>query len=151
MYTGPMFTSHNNDVDEFWKEFEETTGETVLAKSLGKYLSGQDGRADPLLGLAVATSGGFRFRHFPREPSIFGIARLSPGSKPPKDHSFFIPRETIVSVELVRESRWWKKLLSSPSPLLVIGFQADDAEKTVTVEIHHDGVAGALKELCPCA
>jgi len=143
VYTYPMFSDNKDDdsVNEFWAEFEAETGETVLARSMGKYISGWDGYSDPLWGLAVATSGGFRFHHFPKEATIFGIARIPSGRKPPKEKKFFIPRETIISAELVREKRWWKKLLASPSPFLVIRFRLDGVEKEVSIEIDHNAVA----------
>ena len=146
-----MFTNKKEDsVDEFWTEFEQSTGEKVLAKSLGRYMSGLDERPEPLWGLTVVTSGGFRFRHFPKEPSIFGIARLSPGSKPPKEQSFFIPKETIDSIELVLEKRWWKKLMASSFPLLIIHCQPGGTEQKVTIEVDRDAaaLADALNGLC---
>ena len=150
-----MFTKKTDDtVHEFWREFEESTGEKVLAKSLGKYINGLDDRPEPLLGLAVATSGGFRFRHFPKEPAIFGIAKLSSiGSKPPKEQSFFIPKEVMLSIELVQEKRLWKKLLASSFPVLIICCRLDGAEKKVTIEIDRDAVTltDALNGLCSAA
>ena len=147
-----MFTNKKDDsVDEFWREFEETTGETVLAKSLGRYLNGQEERPTPLWGLTVVTSGGFRFRHFPKEPSIFGIPKLPASGKAPKDQSFFIPKETLVSIKLVLEKRWWKKLLASSFPRIIIHCQIDGTEKKVTIEVDHNAavLADALNGFCP--
>ena len=146
-----MFSGMKDDsVDEFWEDFQAATGETVLAKSMGKYLGGWDGYAEPLWGLAIATSGGFRFHHFPKEAGIFGIAMMpSHGRKPPREKTFFIPRDAMLSVELAREKRWWKKLLGSPVPLLAILCRIGGAEKTVRIEIdfNADAVADALKGL----
>ena len=136
-----MFTDKKEAVDEFWQDFQASTGETVLAKSMGKYLRGWDAYAEPLWGLAIATSGGFRFHHFPKEASIFGIARVPSGGKPPREKTFFIPRQAIVSAELVQEKRWWKKLLASPFPLLVIRCRIEGAEKTVSIEVDHHAAA----------
>jgi hypothetical protein len=59
-----------NDPEKFWREYEEKTGEKVLARTLGQYVSGWDEFGDlsagPLWGLIIATSGGFRFHHFPQ-------------------------------------------------------------------------------------
>jgi len=138
-----MFSADKNDdsVNEFWAEFEAATGETVLARSMGKYISGWDEYHEPLWGLTVATSGGFRFHHFPKEATIFGIARTASGRKPPKEKTFFIPKETIISAELVREKQWWKRLLASSSPFLVICFHIDGIEKKVIIEVDHNAVA----------
>ena len=152
VYTCPMFTGKkDNSVDEFWEEFEAATGEKVLAKSMGKYLSGWDEYAETLWGLTVATSGGFRFHHFPKEATFFGVARMpSIGSKPPKEKTFFIHRDAMLSVELAREKRWWKKLVASPFSLLIICYHIDGKEKKVRIEIdfNADIVADALKGLC---
>lgn len=151
MYTLSMFTNKNDDsVHDFWKEFEESTGEKVLAKSLGRYLSGLDDRLEALWGLAVVTSGGLRFRHFPKEPSIFGIAKLPTGGKAPKEQSFFIPKEAVVSIELFDEKRWWKKIMASSFPVLVICCRINEDDKKISIEIDRDAVSlvDALNGLC---
>ncbi|MCL2233973.1 MAG: hypothetical protein FWB99_12970 [Treponema sp.] len=140
-----MFSAEKNDdsVAEFWAEFEAETGETVLARSMGKYLGGWDEYAEPLWGLVIATSGGFRFHHFPKEVTIFGIAKVSSSRKAPKEKTFFIPRENMLSAEIVREKLWWKKLLTSASPLLVIRYDSNGAEKKVSIEVDPGAAAVA--------
>ena len=128
----------NIDADKFWREYEASTGETVLVKSLGRYLSGWDEYPQPLWGLAIATSGGFRFHHFPQSGWFMGFSRLTLGGEAPQEKKFFIPGEAFVSVELVQEKHWWKKILESPSPLLVICCQIDGAEKKIIIEIDRD-------------
>jgi len=145
-----MFSVGKKDdsVTEFWTDFEAATGETVLAKSMGKYLSGWDEYTESLWGLVIATSGGFRFHHFPKEATFFGIPKTSSGGKPPKEKTFFIPKEAMLSVELVREKCWWKKILASSYPLLFIHFRADGGiEKKVClgIDINAAAVADALK------
>lgn len=128
----------NVSADQFWREYEETTGETVLVKSLGKYISGLDGFPEPLWGLVIATSGGFRFHHFPNEGWLMGLSRITTSSEKPKEKKFFIPRENFLSVELLQEKRWWKRFLGAPVPLLVISCLIDGAEKKVIAEIDRD-------------
>jgi hypothetical protein len=113
------------DPDQFWKDYEEQIGEKVLARSLGRYMMGWEEYAGPLWGLVIATSGGFRFHHFPHESWITALARLSSGSKPPVEKTIFVPKERISSVELHVEKRWWKKLFSPTAPLLVIHYDQD--------------------------
>ena len=122
------------DVDKFWKDYESSIGEKVLAKSLGQYLSGWAEYTQPLWGLAIATSGSFRFHHFPHEGWITALSRITRGGEAPKEKAFSIPRESINSAEFVVEKRWWKKLLSPSNPLLIIHCCINGAETDVMVE-----------------
>jgi hypothetical protein len=135
------------DIDKFWREYEEKIGEKVLSKSLGKYVSGWAEYPQPLWGLAIATSGGFRFHHFPHEGWIMALSRITSGGDAPKEKTFFISREKILSVKLIVEKRWWKKLLSPSSPLLLIRYSLVDgteAELSIETDSKAVDVAGAL-------
>ena len=140
-----MFSSKKDTVDvkKFWLDYEAAIGEKVLAKSLGRYISGCDEYAQPLFGLAIATSGGFRFRNFQQEGWLKRLSKFSSGAQGPVEKTFFIPRETISSVELVQEKRWWKKFMASSFPVLVIRFRLNGTEKEVSVEIDRDAIAVA--------
>jgi hypothetical protein len=122
------------DIDKFWKDYETSIGEKILAKSLGQYLSGWAGYTQPLWGLAIATSESFRFHHFPHEGWITALSRITMGGEGPKEKTFSIPRESISSVELVVEKRWWKRLLSSSNPLMIIRCRINGEETEVSVE-----------------
>ncbi|MDR2551997.1 MAG: hypothetical protein LBD31_02375 [Treponema sp.] len=112
------------NVEQFWKEYEKKTGEMVLAKSLGCYIGGLPEQPGPLWGLAIATSGGFRFHHFPHEGWLMALSRISSGGEAPKEKTFFIPRDNIAAAELSVEKRWWKKILAPSSPLLRISLRS---------------------------
>jgi hypothetical protein len=122
------------DVNKFWSDYENTIGEKVLAKSLGQYLSGWPGYSQPLWGLAIATSGGFRFHHFPHEGWITALSRITTGGEAPKEKTFNIPGDTIISAELLTEKRWWKKILSPSNPTLVIRCRINGEESQVVIE-----------------
>jgi len=106
--------------DDFWREYEEKTGEKVLARSLGQYVSGWEefGCSTQLWGLIIATSGGFRFHHFPQQSWIDALTR-SVGRDEPKEKTIFIPKEKIISAKLIIETKWWKKIFSSMPPLVI--------------------------------
>jgi hypothetical protein len=106
----------------FWKDYEEKCGEKVLAYTLGQYLSGWDEFNTPLWGLLIATSGGFRFHHFPHEGWIQALSRLSSGGEAPKEKTIFIPRDQLASVELKVEKSRLKKILFPSSPRLVVRY-----------------------------
>ncbi|GHV84721.1 hypothetical protein AGMMS50230_03290 [Spirochaetia bacterium] len=122
------------NIDKFWRDYETSIGEKVLAKSLARYLSGREEYPEPLWGLAIAAEKSFRFHHFPHEGWIIALSRITTGGEAPKEKTFTIPREQIVSVELVIEKRWWKKLLAPSNPLLLIHCRQDGTETTVAIE-----------------
>ena len=130
------------DIEKFWKEYEESIGEKVLARSLGQYVSGLPQYTQPLWGLAIATSAGFRFHHFPHEGWLTAISRTTMGGEAPKEKTFFIPKDSINSIELVLEKRWWKKILTPSNPTLVIDCRVNGEETKIIIET--DRTAGAV-------
>ena len=135
------------DVDKFWVDYEKSIGEKVLSKSLGQYKSGLAEYTQPLWGLIIATSGGFRFNHFPHEGWIGALSRISTGGEAPKEKTFFIPKESINSVELLIEKRLWKRILTPSNPILRIHCLINGAETQVIIETDKSAaeVASALQ------
>ena len=130
--------------EEFWKEYEETTGEKVLARGLGQYVSGWqefDGyRGKPPWGLVIATSGGFRFFHFPQGSGLLGA--LIPGRNTSSEKTIFIPSDKIVSAALQKETRWYKKLFSHDSPFLrlrYLGESSGNEKELLFSAVHQPG------------
>ena len=109
--------------DEFWQEYEEKTGEKVLARGLGKYVSGwqefDEKKWGGIWGLIITPSGGFRFHHFPQNSWIDSFTRFAEKG-PQKEKTIFIPKEKIASSQLIKETKWWKRLFSPLPPSLVI-------------------------------
>ena len=145
--------SKQKSPDDFWREYEEKTGEKVLARCMGQYVSGWDEFGDytkyPLWGLIIATSGGFRFHHFPQDNWINALARIGSGSKaaPPEEKTFFIPGEKIISAKLHRETKWYKKIFSHNAPRLSVLYRDESgAEKELLLyaEYKPEGIAEAL-------
>jgi hypothetical protein len=135
------------DPDQFWKEYEEKTGEKILARSLGRYVSGWAEYGEPLWGLVIATSGGFRFHHFPHEGWLIALTRISTGGPAPTEKTIFIPKENIKAVSLRTEPRWWKRLLFPSPPVLCIRYGALDGgecELLAETDSSAKAVAGAL-------
>jgi hypothetical protein len=129
------------DIEKFWREYEEKIHEKVLARTLGRYISGWAEYTYPLWGLAIATTGGFRFHHFPHEGWISAIARTAMGGEFPEEKTFFIPRENIISAQLLIETRWWKKIISSAAPALVIRYRLNNTEEKLIVETDRRAVS----------
>ena len=106
--------------DDFWREYEEKTGEKVLTRCLGQYVSGWEefGNLTGLWGLIIFTSGGFRFHHFPQQNWIEALTRAA-GAEASKERTIFIPNENIISKQLIEESKWWKKISGSMPQILI--------------------------------
>jgi len=125
-----MFKKDEKSPDTFWREFAETTGETVLARGLGKYVSGWDEfdekKWNGLWGLIINTSGGFRFHHFPQNNIFDALTQFAANAKEQKkEKAIFIPKEKIISQELIKEEKWWKRLFLRSAPLLVINYREE--------------------------
>jgi len=138
-----MFKRNEKSADDFWTEYEKGTGEKVLARNLGKYIQGLDEfdskKWNTIWGLIIATSGGLHFHHFPQQSWIQALTSFT-GRDAPKEKTFFIQKENIISVRLIRETRWWKKILSSVPPVLMVDYR-DEAgnEKQLLFEIDYYG------------
>jgi len=118
-----FFKKDEQSPENFWREYEEKTGEKVLSRGLGKYISGweefDEKKRAGIWGLLITTSGGFRFHHFPQNSLIDAFTRFAE-TEPPKERTIFIPKEKIVSSQFIKETRWWKKILSPSAPQLII-------------------------------
>jgi hypothetical protein len=127
--------------DNFWKEFEEETGEKILSRSLGKYISGwrefDEKNWSGIWGLIINTSGGFRFHYFPQNSFFDSLTRFAE-KEPPKEKKIFIPNEKISSSQLIKEEKWWKRLFIRSVPQLVIKYTDEEgSEKRLVFEAEY--------------
>ena len=131
--------------DTFWQEYEEKTGEKVLERGLGKYVSGWDefdeNRLTGIWGLVITTSGGFRFHHFPQHSWIEAMTRFAEREQK-KEKTIFIPQEKVISSELIKETRWWKKLISPPPQLVVKYLDTMQRERRLIFEAEYTTAGG---------
>ena len=139
------------DPEDFWTEYEKKTGEKVLARSLGQYVSGweefDNPPGSPMWGLIIATSGGFRFHHFPQANWLTALSRLGSNNNPPKEKTIFIPTDKIISAVLYRETKWYRKIFLPVTPRLVIHYRDEAGEEKkllLQAEYKSDGIAEAL-------
>ncbi|MDR2477789.1 MAG: hypothetical protein LBD48_00595 [Treponema sp.] len=127
---------------EFWREYEEKTGEKVLARSIGQYVSGWEEFDrqgwNSIWGLLIATSGGFRFHHFAQQNWLNALLNFGSGGEGPKEKTLFLPGEQIISVELRKETKWWKKIFSPSVPELIIRYRdSAGAEQTMCLQAEY--------------
>ena len=131
--------------DDFWREYEENIGEKILSRSLGRYISGWeefDGKGwNSLWGLIMATTGGFRFHHFPQQSWLDAFSRNSEKEKS-REKTIFIPWEKIISAKIVEETKWWVKIFKTTSPYLFINYTDESGQErqiTLIIEFKSDG------------
>ena len=136
-----MFGKKEKNPDTFWQEYEEQTGEKVLSRSLGRYISGWEEfdskRLNNIWGLIIATSGGFRFHHFPQQSWLMIFTQFS-SREAPKEKTIFIPKEDLISAKIFKESAWWKKIFAQKPPLLTLVYRdATGNEKQLLLEVDY--------------
>jgi len=130
-----FFKKDEKSPETFWREYEEKTGEKVLARGLGKYISGWDEFDERgwggIWGLVINTSGGFRFHHFPQNNIFDLLTQFAANTKePPKEKTIFLPRERIISQKIVKEEKWYKRIFSSSAPQLVINYSDESPNES---------------------
>ena len=133
-----MSRKAEKSAEDFWREYEEKSGEKVLARGLGRYVSGweefDDNRLTSIWGLVIATSGGFRFHHFPQRSWLDSLI-VSGGREEAKEKTIFIPKEKIISAALSTETKWWKKLFAPSPPRLAIDYHDGENTHRLLVEV----------------
>jgi len=130
-----FFKKSEKSPDTFWREYEEKTGEKVLARGLGKYVCGWDEfdnkRWNGLWGLIINTSGGFRFHHFPQNSFFDALTQLAVNEKEStKEKTIFLPQEKIISQEFIKEEKWWKRLFFRSTPQLIINYRDETPDES---------------------
>jgi len=122
-----LFRKNEKSTETFWREYEEKTGEKVLARGLGKYVSGWDEfdkkKWNGIWGLIINTSGGFRFHHFPQGDIFDALTQFAAKrNEPPQEKTIFLPQEKIISQNITKEEKWWKSFFTHSVPQLVINY-----------------------------
>ncbi|MDR2870537.1 MAG: hypothetical protein LBV04_08810 [Deferribacteraceae bacterium] len=140
--------SEEQDIAEFWQDYENTYGEKVLAFHLGSYLRGYATMPTSMWGLLIATDAGFRFHHFAQESWLSVLSRTS-SRKGAKEKTAFIPKEKIISVEYQAPKSLLKKILTASRPLFVLRYYDEEKEYEFVAETDKGGlkVVEALKNL----
>jgi len=129
--------------DTFWQEYEEKTGEKILGRGLGKYVSGwvlfDEKKLKGIWGLVITTTGGFRFHHFFQKTWMDSLFSSPQQTELPKDKTIFIPQEKIISTEFIEEKKWWKKIFTTLAPQLVIVYKDEQSgeEKRLVFEAEY--------------
>ena len=117
------------DPERYWAELEKELGEKILFYTLGQSHTAMASSRDvlPIWGLFYITPTRLFFRHFPKSGkfSFFGFGASATVDNP---ETFALARESIVRIEIIAEKRWWKRLLSSSLPVIVIEYRMAEGE-----------------------
>ena len=134
--------------EDFWRDYEEKTGEKVMARCLGQYVSGWEEfeGTTGLWGLIIFTSGGFRFHHFPQHNWLESMIRSS-SHEEPKEKTIFIPKEKIISARYIEEKSWWKKIFRANWPHLSIIYNSHPDNSDMDNEGRNNGETKNEKRL----
>jgi len=137
-----FFKKDEKSPDKFWREYEEKTGEKILARGLGKYVSGwnefDENKWNGIWGLVIKTSGGFRFHHFPQNSIFDALTQFAVNDRDsPQEKTIFLPQEKIISQKIIKEEKWWKRLFSKSAPQLIINYRDETQEKKLIFEAEY--------------
>ncbi|MCL2440419.1 MAG: hypothetical protein FWD14_01635 [Treponema sp.] len=140
-----LFRKEEKSSEVFWQEYEEKTGEKILARGLGKYICGWDEfdqkKWGGIWGLLITTSGGFRFHHFPQHTWIDALTSFA-RTDIPKEKTIFLPQDKIISSDYITEKKWWKKILSPSTPKLKIKYTDENGNERLLLFEAEYGAAG---------
>jgi hypothetical protein len=115
------------DIADFWREYGEKIGETVLAYSMGRSLSGWTG--EQLWGLIIATDGGFIFHHFPSENWLDLLLKSTSLKKEPQEKVLRIPASRLLSAEVREEKSLLKRFFRYRPPMLFLKYLDEAGEE----------------------
>jgi len=125
-----ILRKEDKEMEDFWREYEEKIGEKVLARCLGRYVSGwaefDSKNWKNVWGLIIASESGFRFHHYPQQHWMDMFQR---SRQAPKEKIFLILKEQIISAELIKEPNWFLRLFKSPAPQLIVIYRDDEGEE----------------------
>jgi len=116
------------DREKFWSEYGERIGEEVLAYSMGRYIKGWPGERGPIWGLLIASKGGLRFHHIPRNNWLDSLLRGGTATAP-QEKTFFAPSDRLLSVEVWREKSRLKQIFAYQPPRLIVRFLDEDGDE----------------------
>jgi hypothetical protein len=134
-----------DEAGEYWKTFEEETGEKVEARSLGEWYEAESGAG--LWGLLILTDKSFRFKHVPSDNWMSSLFKRVEKSSKRKPVDIRIAREDLVS--LVSPKRGlFAKLVGPAFPHFSITGRVADGEKTYSFSLDpSSGLLAALERV----
>lgn len=121
------------DVDEFWKDLEEITGERVIVYSLGETLTPFGSIPVRTVGLFYLTKSRFFFRTDPDTNWFSGLLKgIRKGKDSRKKLEYVFPLSRITRISLDLPEGFFRRIFATPLPVMELDITADD-DRPVTL------------------
>lgn len=134
------------DAELFWREFEKTTGERVLAKAMGQWLD-PPSQKEGMWGLLVLTDRSFHFMGQKSGNWLAGLFSLR-GRADGDSVKFSVPRDDLLSLEEPKPG-FWGRLLGPAFPRITLLWRPSEGsgEARGVFEVDdQSGFLGALRD-----
>ena len=132
------------EVEDFWKEYERSTGETVTARAMGQWL-GPGAPKEGIWGILILTDRSFHFLGRRSENWVSGLLSLKsrPDAEPVE---FRVPREDLISLEMP-EKRGLARLLGPAFPESTLSWKRPGETEPARAVFTVDNQGGFLEAL----
>lgn len=132
------------EAEEFWREYERSTGEAVEARSMGQWL-GPGAPKEGVWGILILTDRSFHFMGRKSENWVRGLFTLK-GRSDAEPVEFRVPREELRTLDEPRRN-WLSRLLGPAFPELTLTWSRVDEPEPVRAVFRVDDQRGFLEAL----
>ncbi len=109
------------EAEEYWREYERSTGEVVAARAMGQWL-GPGAPREGVWGILVLTDRSFHFMGRKSENWVRGLLTLK-GRSEGEPVEFRVPREALLGLTEPRRG-WLSRILGSSFPSVTLTWTA---------------------------
>ena len=122
------------EIDEFWKDLEEKTGESIITYSIGETLTPFGTIPARTVGLFYLTKSRFFFQTVPDTNWFSGLLRgIRKGKDSRKQREYVFPLSRITRTSLDLPEGFFKRIFVNPLSIMELDVSTGD-NKTVTLE-----------------
>ncbi len=132
------------EAEEFWREYERSTGEAVEARSMGQWL-GPGAPREGVWGILILTDRSFHFMGRKSENWVRGLLSFK-GRSDAESVEFRMPRGDLRSLEEPRRG-WLSRILGSAFPEITLTWNPVEGTEPARAVFHVDDQRGFLEAL----
>jgi hypothetical protein len=115
------------EIDEFWKDLEEKTGESIIVYSIGETLTPFGTIPSRTVGLFYLTKSRFFFQSDPDTNWFSGLLRgIRKGKDSKKKMEYVFPLSRITRTSLDLPEGFFRRIFVSPLSIMELDVMADD-------------------------
>ncbi|MFP4563526.1 MAG: hypothetical protein ACLFRY_09470 [Spirochaetia bacterium] len=119
------------EIDEFWKDLEEKTGESIIVYSIGETLTPFGTIPSRTVGLFYLTKSRFFFQSDPDTNWFSGLFKgLRKGKDSRKRREYIFPLSRITRTSLDLPEGFFRRIFISPLSIMELDVIADDGAAT---------------------